>query len=43
MKYVLILLFYAVVGLVALLFLIEAWVEGPVTSLPYREPIHRRW
>jgi hypothetical protein len=39
----LILFFYAVVGIVACCFLVEAWVENPDTRLPYREPIHRRW
>lgn len=39
----LIFLFYAIVAIVSLCFLIEAWVDNPQTKRPYREPIHRRW
>ena len=39
----LILFFYAVVAVITLGYLITVWVDPPVTTLPYREPIHRRW
>jgi len=39
----LILFFYAVVAAITLGYLITVWVDPPITTLPYREPIHRRW
>ena len=41
--FILIYVFYAIIGVVSATYLIVAWVDGPQTKLPYREPIHRRW
>lgn len=39
----LIYIFYAVVAVITLSFLVEAWIDSPDAKLPYRGQIQRRW